>query len=197
VSTSLAVIRENGAVAKRRHLSTGEIGGSDEWLGRLHAAWERARSRGLLPRRGAFDPLTVMRFSGGRVHIVDTPSSGPDEYRFRLWGHMIDFDGGLDYTERRVADMPHAAMRLAALEDYLDVVTSGTASYQLIYSFEGGAERTYARLLLPLTPDGRTITHLLVAINQRPIAEFVPRPPPPRQAVLRLVSPAPKPPSAE
>ena len=196
MSTGLAVIRENGAVAKRRHLPTAEIAGPDEWLGRLHAAWERARSPGLLPRRASFDPLTVMRFSDGRVHIVDTPAGGPGDYRFRLWGHMVDFDSGADYTERRVADMPHAAMRLAALDDYVDTVTSGTAAYQLIYSFEHGTERTYARLLLPLTCDGRTVTHLLVAINQRRIAEFAPLPPP-QQPMLRLISPAPKPPSAD
>jgi hypothetical protein len=137
----------------------------------------------MLPNRAAFDPIAVMHFCCGRVHIVDTPPSGPNDYRFRLWGHMIDFDGGVDYTERRVAEMPHSAMRLAALEDYADAVASGTPCYQLIYNCEKRSEQTYARLLLPLTADGRAVTHLLVAVNQRPIAEFA-RPRVPR---LRLV----------
>lgn len=172
MSTSLAIIRENGAVAKRHHKPVGEIGSSDAWLGTLHAAWEGQRVGGLLPKRSAFDPLAVMQFSRGRVHILETPSNDPDNYRFRLWAHMIDFDRGADYTECRLGDMPHSAMRLAALEDYADVVASGTASYQLIFNAEKGWEQTYARLLLPVTADGRSITHLLVAINQRPIAEF-------------------------
>ena len=186
MSTSVAVIRENGAVAKRRHLPPAAIDASDAWLGRFHAAWDRARVGSLLPLRAAFDPVAVMRLSGGRVHILET-SGDPSDYRFRLWGHMIDFDGGADYTDRRIADMPHAAMRLAALEDYGDAVAAGTPSYQLIYNFENGTECTYARLLLPVTADGRTVTHLLVAVNQRPIAEFAPEPAARPRPPLRLV----------
>lgn len=172
MSTRLAVIRDNSDIAKRRQVPPGDIDDEDEWLGRLYAAWEARRSGGTLPRRSVFDPVALMRFSQGRLHIVDTPGTDPHDYRFRVWGHMIDFDGGADYTECRVTEMPHTTMRRAALEDYTDAVMCGAASYQLIYNRQDGRDRTYSRLLLPLTAGGRRVTQLLVAINQRPIAEF-------------------------
>lgn len=189
MSTGLALIRENQDVAKRRHMPPGEINTEDEWLGRLYASWERLRSGDSLPKRAAFDPVALMRFADGRVHIVETPAADPQDYRFQLWGHMIDFDAGADYTERRLAEMPHTTMRRAALEDYADTVMSGTPSYQLIYNLENGREHTYSRLILPVTADGRRVTQLLVAINQRPIAEFDNRSASGPRPSLRLVHP--------
>jgi len=181
---NLAVIRDHADLSRRLCLPPGEIRTQDEWLGKLFARWDGLRAGGMLPKRAAFDPVELMGLSRGRVHIVDTSAGDARGYCFRLWGSEVDFDRGADYTKRCLGEMPHTTMRAAALEDYADAVESGVVSYHLVYSVQEFLPHSYARLILPLTVDGRQVSQLLVCINQRSIPEVsdaersVPRPRP-------------------
>jgi len=168
---NLAVIRDHADISRRLCLPPSEIRVQDEWFGKLFARWDGLRAGGLLPKRAAFDPVELMGLSRGRVHIVDTSAGNAHGYCFRLWGSEIDFDRGADYTKRCLGEMPHTTMRAAALEDYSDAVETGVATYQLVYTVQEFLPRSYARLILPLTLDGRRVSQLLVAINQRSIPE--------------------------
>jgi hypothetical protein len=168
---SLAVLRDHADVSRRLCLPIREIRREDDWEGKIYAIWDSFRAQSRLPRRSDLDPVQLMGLSRGRIHIVDTSSGDPMGYRFRLWGSMIDFDRGADYTKRCLGEMPHTTMRAAAIEDYSDTVATGVPSYQLIYSLENYLPHSYARLILPVTLDGRHVTQLIVCINQRDIPE--------------------------
>jgi hypothetical protein len=186
---NLAVIRERADVSRRLCLPPSCIRGEDEWLGRLFARWDALRVGGLLPKRAAFDPVELMGLARGRIHIVDTSAGDPRGYRFRLWGSEIDFDRGADYTKRCLGEMPHTTMRTAALEDYSDSVETGVVSYQLVYSVQEFMPYSYARLILPVSAEGRRVNQLLVCINQRAIPEVTESAQPARSTrpQLRLV----------
>jgi PAS domain len=167
---NLAVIRDRSDLSRRLCLPPGDIRFEDDWLGQLFAKWDGLRTGGLLPKRTDFDPVELMGMSKGRVHIVDTSSSTPSGYRFRLWGSSIDHLGG-DFTAKCLGDMPSTPMRGAAIEDYADTVETGYPVYQLVYAVENFLPRSYARLLLPVTGDGRQVSQLFVCINPRDVPE--------------------------
>ena len=101
---------------------------------------------------------------------METASSNPSRYRFRLWGAVNSYGGG--YANRTLGEMPAGLMRDDAIEDYRQVVAVGAPSYQLINLVEKTLSYSYARLLLPLAQDGRRVDRLIVLINERPLPEI-------------------------
>jgi hypothetical protein len=146
------------------------IPAEDEWLGRLLNFWGGARKGRRLPSRESLDSLEVLNIACGRAHIVDTVSSNPAGYRFRLWGAINSYGRG--YANRALAEMPEGLMRDEAIEEYRQVVASGTPNYHLINIVENELVYSYARLLLPLAQDGRRIDRLIVLINERQLPEL-------------------------
>jgi hypothetical protein len=167
---SLAVIRDKTDVARRLCLPPREIRQEDSWLGQVYGLWDSFRVSGHLPKRSDFDPVELMGLSKGRIHIVDASTDRPEGYQFRLWGSQIDHLGG-DFTKRCLGEMPPTTMRKAAMEDYSDTVETGHPAYQLVYAVDNFLPKAYARLILPLTLDGRRICQLFVCINPRSVPE--------------------------
>lgn len=101
---------------------------------------------------------------------MDTDSSSPFGYRFRLWGAVNSY--GCGYANRALGEMPEGLMRDEAIEEYRQVVASGTPDYHLINIVENDLVYSYARLLLPLAQDGRRVDRLIVLINERQLPEL-------------------------
>jgi hypothetical protein len=143
----------------------------DEWLGQLLNFWGNARRGRRLPSNESLDSLELLNIARGRAHIVDTASSNPAGYRFRLWGAVNSYGEG--YANRTLGEMPAGLMRDKAIEDYRQVVLAGTPNYCLISLVEKNLSYSYARLVLPLAQDGRRVDRLVVLINERPLPELV------------------------
>jgi hypothetical protein len=150
--------------------SLASISADDEWLGRLLSFWGTSRRGRRLPSNESLDSLEVLNIASGRAHIVDTTSSTPAGYRFRLWGAVNSYGSG--YANRTLGEMPAGLMRDDAIEDYRQVVGAGVPSYSLIRLVEKTLAYSYARLLLPLAQDGRRVDRLIVLINERPLPEL-------------------------
>jgi hypothetical protein len=146
------------------------IAADDRWLGQLLSFWGSARRGRRLPSNESLDSLELLNIACGRAHIVDTASSSPSGYRFRLWGTVNSYGNG--YANRALGEMPEGLMRDDAIQDYRAVVTSGAPSYHLINIVEHEIPFSYARLLLPLAQDGRRVDRLIVLINERELPEI-------------------------
>jgi hypothetical protein len=68
--------------------------------------------------------------------------------------------------------MPAGLMRDEAIQDYRQVVATGTPGYHLINLVEKNISYSYARLLLPLAQDGRGVDRLIVLISERRLPEL-------------------------
>jgi hypothetical protein len=181
-----ATLRMRSDLSSRLCLGLDKIQPADDWIATLLTIWRDRRRGGLLPKRGDFDSVELMRVSQGRIHIVDTQAGIPHGYFFRLWGSTITLDRGADYTKTRLGEMPHTTMRDAAIEDYSDVVSTGVPTYQLVFHLQDFMPYSYGRLLLPLASDGRRVDQILACINQRGIPELAPEP---KTSVARQPSP--------
>ena len=146
------------------------IASDDEWLGQLLGFWGNARGGRRLPSNESLDSLELVNFARGRAHLVDTASSNPAGYRFRLWGAVNSYGGG--FANRTLGEMPAGLMRDEAMEDYRRVVAAAVPSYDLISMVEKKVSYSYARLLLPLAQDGRRVDRLIVLINERHLPEI-------------------------
>ena len=166
----LAVRTQAGDCSKRLSLPIDSISSRDEWLDQLLRSWRNARSGWRLPSTESLDPLQLLNIARGRAHIVETRTSKPESYRFRLWGTVNSYRGG--HANKALREMPAGLMRDKALEDYWEVATTGVPTYQLISHVENNISYSYARLLLPLAADGRRVDQLVVLINERPLPEL-------------------------
>jgi hypothetical protein len=146
------------------------ISPEDEWLGQLLGFWGSSRTGRRLPSSESLDSLELLNIARGRAHIVDTVSSNPAGYRFRVWGAVNSYGGG--YSNRSLGEMPQGLMRDDAIEDYRRVVAAGTPNYHLINIIENELSYSYSRLLLPLAQDGRRVDRLIVLINERQLPEL-------------------------
>jgi hypothetical protein len=146
------------------------IAADDEWFGQLLGFWGGARRGRRLPANESLDALELLNLARGRAHIVDTLSSSPLSYRFRLWGAVNSYGSG--YANRALGEMPAGLMRDDAIEDYRQVVTAGAPDYRLIKIVENAIPYSYTRLILPMAQDGRRVDRLIVLINERELAEL-------------------------
>lgn len=146
------------------------ISDEDEWLRQLLSFWGNSRKGRRMPSIEALDALQLLNIARGRAHIVDTVNSNPAGYRFRLWGAVNSY--GTNYANRTLGEMPAGLMRDEAIQDYREVVATGTPGYHLINLVEKNTSYSYARLLLPLAQNGRRVDRLIVLISERRLTEL-------------------------
>jgi hypothetical protein len=146
------------------------IATDDDWLRQLLSFWGSARKGRRLPSTESLDSLELLNLARGRAHIVETLSSNPNGYRFRLWGAVNSYGGG--YANRALGEMPRGLMRQDAIEDYRRAVATGAPAYHLINIVENELSYSYSRLLLPMAQDGRRVDRLIVLIHERQLPEL-------------------------
>jgi hypothetical protein len=150
----------------------GAIERADAWLGRLHARWESRWRGAAIPDFDQAEMLALLTQSNGQLHVVDTATEDPGGYFFRFWGSAIQLNRFANYQGVRLAEVPHNALREIALRSYRGAVATARPAYDWMHVTTGTFARGYARLILPLAADGRTVDRLIVAINQRDIPEL-------------------------
>ncbi len=156
--------------SKRLSRPLNAIASQDEWFGQLLSIWRDARIGGKLPSSKSFDLLDAVNIACGRAHIVETRTSNPEGYRFRLWGSDNSYKGGR--SNITLGETPARLMREITVEDYRQAVVAGVPNYQLIHHIENNELFSYARLLLPLADEGRHVDELVVLFNERRLPEL-------------------------
>jgi len=128
---------------------------------------ERRRAKHVHPHdiylHDFFDPR-IGRKLAGLVHIVNVKPEDPQSYWFELYGAKAAFGGGADFSARPVREIPSPAIRDMALESYAFAKKAGVPVVSKISASDQAFVSNYSRLILPLSDNGRDVTHLLVAI---------------------------------
>jgi len=135
-----------------------------ETLRRMYAYW-LSKCRGeQLPGRGDIDPLDFP-WALGLICLLDIERY-PLTFRYRLDGTTIAERYGADLTGRTTDDVKpdfHAAL---LRRHFAEVAESGKPTVYRISLRYGGQARTYMRLALPLSCDGRTVDMILTVSDR-------------------------------
>ena len=159
---------ERGHTTIKSYGLDGLVVGSDNELIRLMALiGNRSKKRYPHPDDVFLDDFTVsgaIRRLVGLVHLIDVRSEDPNGFKLETYGARAAFGRGLDFSERRVIDIPSGSIRDMAVESYLLAKVHGAPIVSEISAEDTGFTSSYKRLILPMSDDSRDVTHLLVAI---------------------------------
>lgn len=99
----------------------------------------------------------------GSTHLVDCTPDTPSDYRFLQYGNRIAIHDGQEYSGRRLRDAAWPLVQQLAERDYSFVKANRVATLSQVELLWHGREIVYRRLIIPLTSNGREVSHLLVA----------------------------------
>jgi hypothetical protein len=133
-------------------------------LSRMLAYWESKRGQRFAPRRADIDPAELVAFLP-RLLLADVQRD-PLEFRYRLVGTAICAMHGAEFTGKSPRDFEPAALGTVIHEHYCDVVRRREPTLYLLQLDTHVQSRSYARLLLPLSEDGREVTMLMALDSQ-------------------------------
>ena len=169
--------REPAAGTGRARISDGEIfldpaarrdidSGKEPLWGQFLHTWEAlAAAKGRYPARAEIDPMAL----GAKllpnvflVDVVDTPGLATPRFRFRLLGQAI-----VDREPTRSGDFLDqigATADTVAIEQHYNACLDGKAwirEASLAWSDSRGGYLRYRVMMLPLSEDGVTVSHLI------------------------------------
>ena len=99
----------------------------------------------------------------GLTHIVDVRAENPNDYRFEVYGAKSTNSNQANFTDLRVGDVPYPQFQSFVKASYLQLKQCHKPVFSRIQTRQLDYRRAYRRLLLPLSDDGRNVTHALVA----------------------------------
>lgn len=129
-------------------------------MSRILAYWEDKRGRSFAPRRADIDPIDLVE-ALPRIMLVDVLPSVPLDFRYRLSGTGICDVHGVNHTNKRPRDLMPPEYGALIHAHYSDCVERRVPLLHLIVLDIDDRELSYARLLLPLSEDGTTVTMLM------------------------------------
>jgi hypothetical protein len=148
--------------ATRREIETG---GQPLW-GQFLRTWESlAAAKGRYPARAEIDPAALGAKLLPNVFLVDVvemPNRQPPRFRFRLLGQAI-----LDREPTRTGDHLDeigATADAAAIETHYGACLEGKVwirDASLAWTGPRGGHLRYRAMMLPLSDDGATVSHLI------------------------------------
>jgi hypothetical protein len=124
----------------------------------------KQRTRGETPAVDDIDTNILINLDIlGTTHLVDCSPDAPSDYRFLQYGNRIAIHDGREYSGRRLRDAEWSLVRKMAERDYSFVKTNKVATLSQVELLWHGREFVYRRFIIPLSSDGREVSHLLVA----------------------------------
>ncbi len=99
----------------------------------------------------------------GTTHLVDCSPDAPSNYRFLQYGNRINIHDGQEYSGLRLRDAEWSLVRNMAERDYSFVKTNKIATLSQVELLWHGRKFVYRRFIIPLSSNGREVSHLLVA----------------------------------
>jgi hypothetical protein len=128
-------------------------------LSHVLAYWERKRADRFAPSRADIDPADLIEVLP-RIMLADVIQE-PLDFRYRLSGTAIREVHGQEPTGLRPSDLNPPAYGALIHEHYCLAVQRRQPLLHLITLDTADRSRSYARLLVPLSEDGSTVTMLM------------------------------------
>lgn len=137
---------------------------SDPRLVETLRVWRRLCGTRLAPTRHEIEPVQF-RHVLGRLALIDIvpAETGPARYRYRLMGTRLAAQDACDLTGKPLSAHPNAEQRPIVQAAFDAAFDTGRPAYREDVRQDGSRRHTYARLVLPLSEDGQTVTGLLLA----------------------------------
>jgi hypothetical protein len=157
-----------------RRLALAALPWADAPLAAILDLWRDSSQGGRLPRRAALDLArrAPLFRSASFVHLIDCEADDPRGFFFELYDSRTDIFRGADFTRRRLAEIPCPLYAADVQATYGAVKAERAPTLHATRTHVLGHATGYARLVLPLSRDGRTVDQLLVAINKRSLPEL-------------------------
>src|SRR5712692_1363843 len=133
-------------------------------LARVHAYWAQKRQARFAPRRADIDPADLIE-NLPRIMLADVLTE-PLDFRYRLSGTGITDVHSKNMTGKSPLDLMPPAFGELIYGHYCAVVGRREPMLHLIVLDIDQRERSYARLLLPLSEDGGSVT-MLMAVDSK------------------------------
>ena len=132
----------------------------------IRGYWDGKRKGRFAPRRADIDPADVKELLP-RIMLVDVDSDGALDFRYRLSGTGINAILSGEYTGRRPRDLTPPAYGAMIHRHYCLAVERRQPLFHVVMLDSIERLVTYARLLLPLSEDGRSVTMLIVVHSKK------------------------------
>ena len=130
----------------------------------LHDYWNQRRGGRAMPARSDIDPVDIPRLLPNLLLLDVEPGTG--RLKVRVAGTTVVEMYGSDYTGRYLDEIDFGDRRAAVLFDYTTCLQTRQI-YVSEHSFWTDRDVTYRieRLILPLSDDGRTVSHLIAGLE--------------------------------
>lgn len=133
-------------------------------IDRVLAYWHRLRGERAMPTRADLNPLDIPKLLSS-VILMDVQHD-PLDFRYRLIGTEIDRICNRNYKGMRLSELPDkASPNPIWLHHQETVETRAPVCRDLSYVGPDGDVRRIAHCLMPFSSDGRTVDHILVAVD--------------------------------
>ena len=123
--------------------------------------WRSKCAGRFAPARGDIDPADMVAVLP-RIMMVEV-SYDPLDFRYRLAGTGIRSIHGEELTSKRARDLTPPAYGRLIHQHYALAVTRRAPILHLVRLDVDNADRSYVRMILPLSEDGQRIDRLLIA----------------------------------
>lgn len=129
--------------------------------------WESRKKGRLAPRRADIDPVDMPQLLP-RVMLVDVePSSGGEvDFRYRLSGTGIRGVHGFDATGLTPRELTPPIYGQLIHQHYRAAVEARRPLAHVVVMITNRKQRSYARIILPLSEDGETINMLMTVDSE-------------------------------
>jgi hypothetical protein len=137
----------------------------------LYRYWESLRPTGMIPSRKDFDILRL-RSVMGTTSVIDVDTQEPQDFRLRLYATNLHLPN--DMSKRTLAEMQYSeTYRQVLMQDYAAARDIGTPLYHQVVAIIDYVTHSYARLILPFAPDGRSVNQLVVSSVRQDLPDLV------------------------
>lgn len=115
------------------------------------------------PRDLDFDDVVALGLAG-HTHLIDCSDDNPLNFRFAHYGAKARVLARRSFQGQRIADASWGALRSFGATDYARIKAAGEPDLIDVSYVLGGKRTSYRRLAVPLSSDGRQVSHLLVGM---------------------------------
>lgn len=152
---------------------------SDPRMHRFYEYWRSKWSGERLPPRSAIDPTEILRFLPYLV-LAEPEYGNGLRFRYRLMGSYLAGFAGMDYTGKYLDEVPLLDIAEPVERCSILTATEGrvTVLEAALQPYDDGSRRyvnkeklPFTALVLPLSPDGKTVNMLFCLVCLPPALE--------------------------